>query len=159
MGGRTETFRASAGVVVLGRHGLVLAFERHDVEGAFQLPQGGIEPGETPLQAARRELSEESGIPLRVVKTKFDVLREHSDWLTYTLPHRRRELGLGQTQKWFLFGFAGLDPTLEKHIDLSESKEFKTYKWMTLDQLIYEVIWWRKPIYRRLREEFGRYCS
>lgn len=159
MADRTQFFRASAGVVVVGRYGKILAFERRDVEGAFQLAQGGIEAGETPLAAARRELSEESGIPLKIIKSRFQLVQEHPEWLTYLLPPRRGHLGLGQTQKWFLMNFGGHDQTLERHIDLNRSAEFKSFRWTTLAQLTNEVIWWRKPIYHRLQTDWAQYLS
>lgn len=148
---RAPFFRASVGVVVARDDGRVLALERSDVPGAWQLPQGGLDAGETPLDAALRELAEETGLPAAAVRLEA----EHPDWLAYELPpeRRRKRTGLGQVQKWFLFRFAG-DEAAIRPADV-EHPEFSTWRWMPLARLAEETVAFRRPVYRRLVEAFG----
>jgi putative (di)nucleoside polyphosphate hydrolase len=95
------SFRANAGLAVLNARGQVLAVERSDSPGAWQLPQGGIDSGETALEAAYRELQEETFL----AREEVELVGEYPDWLVYELPtaFRRPKTGLGQAQKWFFF--------------------------------------------------------
>ncbi len=146
MAARTQFFRANVGVVVHDGAGRVLAFERADAAGAWQLPQGGLDKGEEPLEGALRELEEETGIP----RSAVELEAEHPDWLAYELPadKRTKKLGRGQVQKWFLFRLVGPESAI------APGEEFSDWKWVTLDALIDEVVEFRRPIYRRLRELF-----
>jgi putative (di)nucleoside polyphosphate hydrolase len=93
---RSQFFRANVGVAVLNDEGHLLAFERYDVPGAWQLPQGGLDEGEEPLEAARRELREET----RLTWDQVELLGEHPRWLAYELgaEQRTRDTGRGQVQ-------------------------------------------------------------
>lgn len=127
----------------------MLALERIDVSGAWQMPQGGLDMGEDILTAAKRELYEETRIDC---DTQTTLLGEHPDWLAYQLPEPRKKHGLGQVQKWMLFLFTGDDT----HIDLeaAEPKEFSAYKWTTLRDLANKTVWFRKGIYKELADYF-----
>ncbi len=145
--GLSEFFRAGVGVVVIDRDGRVLALERSDVPGGWQLPQGGIDPGEEPIHAAARELEEETGIGWSSV----EVLGEHPSWLAYELPpsHQSPKTGRGQVHRWFLVRFTGVDDD----IDLNRSgggREFSRWRWMPISEL--STLTWeiRRPIYRTL---------
>ena len=152
MSKKSEFFRANAGVLVIDAQGCVLAFQRTGSE-QWQLPQGGIDRGEDPLVAAQRELFEETGITI----DRVEWIATHSEWLPYVLPKglRSPKKGLGQIQKWFLFWLRD-DPL---HIDLAKApdQEFQAYKWTTIEALIDEVIYFRKPIYRKLATEWADY--
>ena len=75
-------YRPCVGVVLANAEGLVFVGERIDTPGAWQMPQGGIDKGETPADAALRELEEETGVPASMVA----VEAEHPDWVLYDLP-------------------------------------------------------------------------
>lgn len=138
-----------AGVVVVVRHPdrrRVLAFERADAAGSWQLPQGGIEPGEEPVEAAWRELHEETGLG----EAEVIARAEYPEWVAYEWPAdlrtgdgRRR----GQVQRWFLFD--ALDGAVEPRPDGSE---FVAWQWVEPTWLIDHVIEWRRPAYRRVLE-------
>ena len=89
-------FRAGVGAVVLDPRGRVLVLERADVPGAWQFPQGGLDDGETPLAAARREAEEETGIPAGALR----LLGRYPDPLAYELPKaaQSKRTGMGQVQ-------------------------------------------------------------
>ena len=143
---RSQYFRANVGIVIVNDDGHVLAFERVDTPGAWQLPQGGLDAREEPFDAAIRELSEETGL----TRADVDYLSEYPEWLAYELPSakRRRGLGRGQVQRWIIFRWTGdesrLKPTEVDH------PEFRDWRWTDLNELAETVIEFRRPIYRKL---------
>jgi putative (di)nucleoside polyphosphate hydrolase len=139
-----------AGVVIVVRHpdhDRVLAFERTDSPGAWQLPQGGLNAGEAPIDGAWRELFEETGLNERDVV----VRSEHPEWLAYEWPDEvRRDRGregkrLGQVQRWFLFDAlrADVEPS-------PDGSEFVAWKWVTPRWLVAHVPQWRRSPYERV---------
>jgi putative (di)nucleoside polyphosphate hydrolase len=146
-------FRAGAGAVIVNRRGLVLALERSDAPGAWQLPQGGLKASESPLQAAFREVKEETGIP----KRDLDLLDTYPEPLAYELPMKAwsRKTGRGQVGYWFLLRFHGPDEA----INLDRSSEFSSWKWISLDRLVMRVAAFRKDVYGKLNERFKPYLT
>ena len=135
-------FRAGVVTVVRRSDGLLLAFERNDVRGAWQLPQGGIEKGESPKRAAWRELAEETGLGTRDV----DMVGEHDQWTVYQWPKAmRRNERLGQVHRWFFFDAKrdDIEPSPDGH-------EFCNWRWMSADTLIDHVVDFRKAPYRQV---------
>lgn len=150
---RGQYFRASAGLVIINRAGLVLALERARIAGAWQLPQGGLEKGEEPQQAALREATEETGIrPDDLV-----LVDTYPEPLAYELPEefRSEKTGRGQTGYWFLFRFVGD----EKSIDVAGGGEFDRWTWMPLSDLAAQAASFRRPIYRKLAEQFRQHLK
>lgn len=141
----SEQFRANVGIVLVNHEKQVLIFERVDVAGAWQLPQGGIDAGETPLRASERELYEETGLSIDQVT----LLGEYPEWLAYQFPDSA-EKGpyLGQVQRWFVYR---LDVDT-KFINLGayDIPEFADFRWVDAGQLEAIAVSFRKPIYRRL---------
>lgn len=127
--------------VVERSDGMLLAFERLDTPGAWQLPQGGIDEGEEPIEAAWRELKEETGLRRKHV----ELVDELDEWLVYTWPrHIATARRLGQTQRWFRFRLRADD--IEPRPD---GREFGAWQWTTAQWLIDNVVEFRRGVYRR----------
>ena len=145
-------YRRGVGIMLLNRQGLVFVARRIDmVSQAWQMPQGGIDEGETPLGAAWREMEEEIGT------AKAELLAESRQWLRYDLPDELA-LGLwggryrGQEQKWFAFRFAGADSDIR--IDTLKP-EFSHWRWAAMAELPDIIVPFKRRLYLDLAAEFG----
>jgi putative (di)nucleoside polyphosphate hydrolase len=148
-----QYFRVGAGAVIVNATGLVFAVERKAVAGAWQLPQGGLDHNEEPLQAVYRELFEETGIRA----ADLELLGCYPEPLAYELPAalRKPKTGRGQVQYWFLFYYRGDETT----IDIQRGGEAKAWQWMPFGLLTKTVADFRKPIYAKLYEHFHEYFN
>ena len=148
--GPESYFRAGVGIVVVDSNGRVLALERSDRPGTWQCPQGGIKPGETPQQAADRELEEETGLTLEKVDFEGPLIDE---WLPYELPQKNqsRKTGLGQVQKWFLYRARSDERPKVVRCRDSATQEVSDLDWMDMEALILKTGEFRRPTYERLR--------
>jgi putative (di)nucleoside polyphosphate hydrolase len=139
-------FRAGVVAVVRRPDGQVLAFERADAPGAFQLPQGGIEAGETPEQAAWRELREETGLSRRDVR----LVEQPPAWTIYEWPAEMRTTErLGQAHRWFVF-----EPITDELDPRPDGSEFTTWRWMQPTELIEHVVEFRRGPYAQVLGSF-----
>ena len=154
-------YRPCVGTMVLNRHGLVFigrrfgGIEHVDATHVWQMPQGGLDPGEDPYRAALRELREETNI------RSVERLAEASDWFAYDLPPevaRRAWNGRyrGQTQKWFALRFTGHD----REINVTEpagghEPEFTEWRWEPMRNLPGLVIPFKRDVYERVVVEFA----
>ena len=144
-------YRRGVGIVLFDKAGRVFAARRLDTADAWQMPQGGIDAGETPRQAALRELEEEIGT------AQAEFLAETEGWLTYDLPDdlvgkvwkgRYR----GQTQKWFAFRFTGGDADIDIN---TAHPEFAEWRWVPFDRLVELIVPFKRELYRAVCSEFA----
>lgn len=121
---------------------MVMAFERLDAPGSWQLPQGGLDDGESPVDAAWRELAEETGLGADEVQLKS----EHPGWTVYELPLGfRRGSRRGQAHRWFIFQV--LSDLVEPRPD---GVEFGAWCWMSRERLVEITADFRIPGYREV---------
>ncbi len=158
----TLPYRPCVGIMVLNRGGLVWAGRRiplgnSEYDGSpqlWQMPQGGIDKGEDPLPAAKRELHEETG--MRTVS----LLAEAPHWINYDLPRELIGIGLngkyrGQTQRWFAFRFEGdeseiaINPPPGGH-----EPEFDQWAWKPMDELPELIVPFKRKVYEEVVTAF-----
>ena len=145
-------YRPCVGMMLVGNDDRVFVARRIDMPSeAWQMPQGGIDEGETPRQAAMRELREEIGTD------KADILAESPDWRDYDLPDEL--LGKiwggryrGQTQKWFLLRFTGTDADIDIE---TEEPEFLAWQWAEMARVPDLIVPFKRSIYRDVVAEFA----
>ena len=146
-------YRPCVGVMLMNARDEVFVGQRLDRDqDAWQMPQGGIDPGEPPQKAALRELWEETGVASDLVR----VEQETADWFAYDLPHdlvprlwkgRYR----GQKQKWFLLRFTGHDADVNIQ---TEHPEFSQWKWLAVDQLVENIVPFKRAVYQDVLRAF-----
>src|SRR6202030_1883346 len=150
-------YRPVVGIMLLKREGRVFVGRRIDMPAglaAWQMPQGGIDPGETPREAALRELQEEVGT------AKAEILGESAGWLHYDVPPElsRRFGGLwggryrGQRQKWFAMRFTGADGDIDPAA--TEHPEFDAWEWVTPERLPDLIVPFKRQLYLDVLAEF-----
>lgn len=127
-------------IAVRGVDNRLLVFERGDIPNQWQLPQGGIDRDEAPLDAAWRELFEETGLSPDDVR----AVAEYPHWVLYEYPDELKLLKgrLGQAHRWFLFDALRSDITPRP-----DEREFVAWKWATREWLIDNVVEFRRSGY------------
>jgi putative (di)nucleoside polyphosphate hydrolase len=144
-------YRPAVGIMLFNAEGLVFVGKRIDqtVEG-WQMPQGGIDEGETPEQAAFREMEEEIGT------AKATLLRQMDEWLSYDLPahlvgvafHGRYR---GQRQKWMALRFTGTDADINLK---TAHPEFDQWKWLAIEALPRLIVPFKRDTYAKVIAAF-----
>lgn len=149
---RPDEYRPGVGIMLINGRGDVFIGRRADVQHvAWQMPQGGIDDGESPLQAAKRELDEEIGT------NNAEVVAESQGWLYYDVPEalaRKAWAGRwkGQRQKWFVMLFKGSD----SDIDLAgEHPEFNEWRWVSVQELTELAVSFKRQLYLNVVGEFA----
>ena len=145
--------RSGVGIVVLNKQNKVFVAKRIDNPKNFwQMPQGGVDEGENFLNAAYRELEEETSIK------KVNLIQELEGTITYELPYRL--LGIiwkgkyrGQKQKWFLMRFNGEDNEINIK---TKNPEFLDWKWIEIDQLTEVVVDFKLHVYEEVKEQIKK---
>ena len=152
-------YRRGVGIALFNHAGEVFVAQRLDSPGpAWQMPQGGIDKGEAPLDAAWRELQEETGV------TSAQLLAESKGWLSYDLPP---ELAAtlwkgkyrGQEQKWYAFRFTGAESEINvAHPAGGHEPEFVDWRWEKLPNLPALVVPFKRKVYERVVAEFAKFA-
>ena len=158
-------YRPSVGVALFSQEGKVFLGRRKRRRAAspsaagheWQMPQGGIDKGETPRAAALRELYEETNVE------SVSLLAEAPEWLSYDLPadlagNRWRGRFRGQRQKWFAFRFEGKESEIDidRPAEGAHAPEFDAWRWERLDQLPALVIPFKRKVYEAVVEAFAQ---
>jgi putative (di)nucleoside polyphosphate hydrolase len=144
-------YRSGVGIMLLNAKNMVFVGRRIDTTSdAWQMPQGGIDEGELPAQAAMRELEEEVGT------NKAEILAERTDWLSYDLPDRlipRIWHGKyrGQKQRWFAMRFLGADSDININ---TKHPEFCQWQWSSMADLPGLIVPFKRDIYKKVVAEF-----
>ena len=155
-------YRRSAGVALLNRDGAAFVGRRKKTREAgplagheWQMPQGGIDDGEEPFEAAMRELYEETNV------SSATLLAEAPQWLSYDLPDdargRWRGRYRGQTQKWFLLRFTGDDSEIDidRPAGGAHPPEFDAWRWERLEALPALVVPFKRKVYEEVIAAFA----
>ena len=149
---RPDRYRKGVGALVFNNDGQVLVARRIGTTDAWQLPQGGLHPGEDPRLAVKRELLEEIGTD------RVEIIAEFPGWLRYDLPEVLcgkvwKGKYRGQEQRWFAFHFTGDDAD----IDLAAHRrpEFDAWQWVRIEQLPALAVAFKRRLYEQLVEQFG----
>lgn len=149
-------YRPCVGLMILNADGHVFVGQRVDTyPEAWQMPQGGVDPGEKPRDAALRELWEETGIESGDVT----VLAETDNWIPYELPHHLvpklwKGKYRGQEQKWFLFRFTGTDSQINIE---TEHQEFAAWRWLPVDDMVEGIVPFKRDVYIEVVKAFEQY--
>ncbi len=150
-------YRLCAGVALTNAQGQVFLGRRRGETGryAWQMPQGGVDPGEDAEAAARRELYEETSV------RSARLLAEAPQWVAYNLPEdARARFGAryrGQTQRWFLFRFEGET----EEIDVAQpgggghKPEFSSWRWERWEALPDLVVPFKRAVYEQVVRWFA----
>jgi len=144
--------RLGVGIVLLNSENKIFVGKRIDNPvNSWQMPQGGVDKNENLLNAAFRELREETGVK------NVKLIKEIDTWLTYDLP--KNLLGKlwngkyrGQRQRWFVMRFIGKDEEVNVK---TKNAEFKEWKWIAVDQLTNVVVDFKLQIYKKISEELN----
>jgi putative (di)nucleoside polyphosphate hydrolase len=146
-------YRPCVGIVLMNAEGKIFAAQRIDNPGpAWQMPQGGIDEGEKPKEAALRELWEETGLTADLV----EIVAKTENWVTYDLPHDLvpkiwKGRFRGQKQKWFLLRFNGTDA----HVNIeSEHPEFSRWAWKAPQEVIDSIVPFKRAVYEEVIAAF-----
>jgi putative (di)nucleoside polyphosphate hydrolase len=146
-------YRKGVGALVFNSEGRVLVARRIGTTDAWQLPQGGLHPGEDPRVAVRRELIEEIGTD------RVEIIAEFPDWLRYDLPAVYcgkvwKGKYQGQEQRWFAFRFTGKDADIDVAAD--RHPEFDAWRWVDIEQLPVLAVDFKRPLYEQLVRQFSQ---
>jgi putative (di)nucleoside polyphosphate hydrolase len=158
-------YRPCVGMMVINRAGRVFIGRRAggpeqvDSVHAWQMPQGGLDPGEDPFRAALRELREETNI------TSVVRLAESRDWITYDLPPALVPTAWGgryrgQRQKWYALRFTGEDSEIDiAHPAGGHEPEFVEWRWAEMRELPDLVVPFKRKVYEQVIAEFGHLAT
>tara|TARA_E500000331_G_C17008705_1_gene605371 strand:- start:302 stop:769 length:468 start_codon:yes stop_codon:yes gene_type:complete len=148
-----KKYRRGVGIFLINKKNQLWVGKRIDTRNDYwQMPQGGIDGAESPEDAMKRELMEETG-----VKYNYKVIGRTKNWLTYELPLDLVDSVwsgkyLGQQQIWFACRFSGADNQID--INRYGKPEFSSWKWISPSRCLDLVIPFKKDMYRSIMKEF-----
>ncbi len=151
-------YRPCVGVMLLNDAGKVFVGQRLDTTlEAWQMPQGGIDPGEEPLATAIRELGEETGIRPEHV----ELIAEAPGEFVYDIPTEMigriwKGRYRGQTQRWFLFRFTGSDADVQIE---TEHPEFRAWRWAAPADLPSLIVPFKRALYEDVLKAFSAHLA
>ena len=145
----TKPYRACVGIALLHPDGRVFVGERIDTPGAWQMPQGGIDEGEDIIDAAYRELHEETGI----ARDSADLIRVADTTVKYDLPEAlQKKLWkgryAGQEQTWVAMRFTGADSNVD--LNVFDPPEFSNWQWVNLKDTIELIVPFKRDLYQNV---------
>lgn len=148
-----QGFRANVGIILCNGDNRLL-WARRIGQDAWQFPQGGIKPQESPEQALFRELREEIGLQPEHV----EIIASSKNWLRYNLPkhlirHNKLPLCIGQKQRWFLLRLLGDDKDVK--LNCCKSPEFDHWQWVEYWHPLNEVVFFKREVYKSALDEFS----
>lgn len=156
-------YRTCVGVALINQAGLVFigrragGIEHVDDTHVWQMPQGGVDPGEDTWEAAKRELFEETNV------RSVEKIGEVPDWLIYDIPRTvagRAWKGRyrGQRQKWFALRFIGADSEINVCSPGGgiHKPEFTSWRWEPMQNLPELIVPFKRPVYERVVQEFSQ---
>ena len=146
-----SNYRLNVGLIIVNTYGKVLICKRKN-SNQWQFPQGGIDEGESPIEAAKREIFEEVGIK----PSKIKVLGKIKDWIKYEIPKElakksfKKKGIVGQKQKWFIFKIKS-----EACISFvnDPDNEFDDFAWVSYWRPIALIVSFKKEVYRNVLAE------
>ncbi|GLK54233.1 putative (di)nucleoside polyphosphate hydrolase [Methylopila capsulata] len=154
-------YRRCVGIMLVNADGRVFVGRRKggDVEPRarayeWQMPQGGIDRGEEPLAAAKRELYEETGV------SSVELIAESPAWYAYDFPpevlaRTRSGRYRGQTQRWFAFRFTGPDAEIDVASPGGHKAEFSDWRWADIAELPELIVPFKRGVYDEVLKAFA----
>jgi len=154
-----DLYRPCVGIALFNEQGRVFVGERIDTPGAWQMPQGGIDPEEDLEVAAYRELKEEIGTD------NADILKILDEPIPYETPLEIRDRlqkmwgkpYIGQIQTWIAMRFTGQDADID--IAADDHPEFNAWKWVRLEETLDLIVPFKRPTYEQLIAAFQEFSS
>ena len=145
-------YRLGVGLVIINDQLEIFTGRRIDNTKAWQMPQGGIDNNEIPLEAAYREMYEETGIR----KSKVTLIKQSKTWYRYDLPQEIQSKFWGgrfrgQSQKWFLFKFVGTE--FDINIE-TKDQEFSDWKWSKKTDMLNSIVPFKRSLYQSVLKDF-----
>lgn len=149
-------YRPCVGLALFNAEGKVFVGERIDSPGAWQMPQGGVDPGEDIHTAAFRELQEEVGTQTA------DILEISEELLRYEFPPDLpnaylRENFRGQEQTWVALRYTGKDADI--NLNAHDPAEFQAWQWVDLEQIVDLIVPFKRDLYRQVIIKFRKFAT
>lgn len=146
-----SNYRDAVGIMIINpKKKLFLAYRAWTQTSKYhwQMPQGGIDAGETPEQAAWREMYEETGIK----QANCQLIAQSQNWYTYDIPKKTKRKIDGERQKWFLFLFKGTNKDV--NLKVQKKPEFIRFRWADPMKAPHLIIPFKKEVYEQVLAEF-----